>query len=65
MITVHSTVRECESGQVRLIGGDVVTEGRVEVCFNGTWGRVCGDSWYDKDARVVCRQLGHSDLCEQ
>ena len=39
------TVSECESGQVRLVGGDVVTEGQVEVCVNGTWGQVCPGSW--------------------
>ena len=50
----------CPSGGIRLIGGSVPTEGRVEVCLNSAWGTVCDDGWTDVDASVACRQLGYS-----
>ena len=50
----------CSAGPLRLVGGNVPNEGRVEICLNDVWGTVCDDGWSATDATVVCRQLGYS-----
>ena len=50
----------CTTGQLRLVGGNILNEGRVEICMNNVWGTVCDNGWSSTDATVVCRQLGYS-----
>ena len=45
---------------VRLVDGDFVNEGRVEVYCNGVWGTVCGHNFSSSDRRIICHQLGYS-----
>ena len=50
----------CHDGDLRLVGGMNITEGRLEFCYGGVWGTVCCDQWGQLDVRVACRQLGFS-----
>lgn len=48
----------CTEGEARLVGGDNLLEGRVEICLNNEWGTVCDQMWNDTNTGVVCGQLG-------
>ena len=47
-------------GDIRLVGGNYLWEGRVEIFLSGAWGTVCDDgAHYVGPAMMVCRQLGY------
>ena len=48
----------CGNGDLRLVDSERNGEGRVEICFNNTYGSICADFWDELDAQVVCGQLG-------
>ena len=41
------------------MGGQIPSEGRVELCVDEVFGTVCDDSFDSADATIVCRQLGY------
>ncbi|XP_033732022.1 scavenger receptor cysteine-rich type 1 protein M130-like [Pecten maximus] len=45
-------------GGLRLSGGRLPGEGRVEMNRMGVWGALCDEGWDDRDATVVCRMMG-------
>ena len=47
------------AGEIRLVGGAVKYEGRVEYCNDGVMGTICDDGWTVEDAAVVCTMLGY------
>ena len=57
-----SFVGICNNGDLRLSGtaAAIPSQGRVEMCWNETWGTVCDGLWSTNDGNVACRQLGFS-----
>ncbi|KAG7272462.1 hypothetical protein CRUP_031389 [Coryphaenoides rupestris] len=59
---VMVVIMGCVLGAVRLLGGSSATGGRLEVYLSGRWGSVCDTHWTDRDASVICRQLGLGEI---
>ncbi len=45
----------CKEGDVRLADGQNDNEGRIEICYQGVWGTVCGDGFDFPDGFVACK----------
>ena len=54
---VETAFVRCVHGDVRLVDGPNVREGRVEVCVNNAWGTVCSVGFGREDAAVVCSSM--------
>ena len=52
---------DCTQHSVRLVGSTPM-EGRLEICSNHMWGTVCDNHFDERDASVVCRELGYSPI---
>ncbi|XP_071495342.1 neurotrypsin-like [Diadema antillarum] len=50
---------ECyHEGSLRLVGGQTIYEGRVEILHDNEWGSICyDDEWHYYEMSTVCRQL--------
>ena len=63
ILVVSNIILDCTEGDIRLVGGSNVYEGRVEVCHNDVWRAVCDDGqhggWGRNNGIVACRQLGY------
>ena len=51
---------ETKDGDIRLVGGEHLWQGRLEIFLSGSWGSIM--KYYSRDShesRVACRQLGY------
>ena len=53
-----SVTPNCHHGEIRLVRGNSIGEGLVEICINNLWGRLCPNNWNVLAANVTCRHAG-------
>ena len=59
-ITNNIDSAPCVHGDVRLTGGQLKNEGRLEICNSfSVWGTVCNKHWTLAISKVVCHSLGY------
>ena len=49
-----------KKGDIRLVGGRYLWEGRVEIFLSGDWGTISHDGASHTNAVIACRQLGYN-----
>ena len=59
-ISYYTSVSDLPDGSLRVVDGERVFEGRLEMVYDGAWGTICDNGWTDEDALVACHQLGWS-----
>uniref|UniRef100_A0A0L8GWJ9 Neurotrypsin n=1 Tax=Octopus bimaculoides TaxID=37653 RepID=A0A0L8GWJ9_OCTBM len=47
------------TASVKLVNGTNPSNGRIQITINNITGTICDDNFDDKDATVVCKQLGY------
>ena len=48
----------CNHSSVRLVAGDTLNDGLIQVCLEGKWYFACSEDWSKEEAMVVCSQTG-------
>ena len=57
----QTTQAHCLTGESRLVysnQSEALLQGRVEVCIGSAWGAICSSLFDERDATVVCHNLG-------
>ena len=50
----------CTDEEIRIVGSQSPSIGRVEVCIYHTWGTICDTTWNEAAASLVCYNQGYS-----
>ncbi len=43
-----------------MVGGPTSYSGRLSIYHNGEWGSICDHGFFDKEANIACKELGHT-----